>query len=79
MTLVRRKLFALSIILPTLAVGAFALAPPVQADCTVGASQCCYNGNSFSLGSCLNVGGCWWFYSKCDQGPGDAYWGACDC
>lgn len=79
MTMVRRKLLALSIILPMLAVGAFTLATPLQADCVASPSQCCYAGNTYSLGSCLDMGGCWFSVAKCVQGGVDAYWDNCTC
>lgn len=75
----RRPFLALAIIMPALAVGAFALAPPVQADCEASPSQCCYNSQSFSLGSCMDFGQCWIHSNMCVQGGVDAYWGTCNC
>jgi len=79
MTVIRRKMLVLSILLPMLAVGVFTFATPLQADCDGNPSQCCFGGNSYSLGSCLNMGGCWWDYAKCVQGGVDAYWDNCTC
>jgi len=79
MTVVRRKLLALAIVLPMLAIGAFTFATPVAAACDGNPSQCCFAGNSYSLGSCLHMGGCWLYIHQCVQGGVDAYWQECAC
>ena len=79
MSVVRRKLLALSIVLPTLALGAFTLAPPAGAACEPGPAWCCYAGEYYSIGTC-RTGDCWWWSgNKCEQGGVDAYWTGCEC
>jgi len=79
MTVISRRLLALSFILPMLAVGAFTFAPRVEASCSSSPSQCCYAGTAYQLGDCVSMGGCWWYTAKCAAGGVDAYWDNCSC